>query len=87
MKVKFYWNGLYWDYDYETPERFKTVDTDKYDIVEKKEAKIERLEQEIKGKTEQMNSCRKFAEDYIRKQLELDKEVEKIQKELDELKG
>ena len=86
MYWKFVWDGNIGTWEVLDSERFKTVDTEKYDIVEKKEAKIERLELEIKAKKETSEYFRELAERYIRNQLELGKEIEKIQEELDELK-
>jgi len=82
--MKYYVNGYL---VYSDDSEYQWVDTSKYDVVEKKEAKIERLEQEVKDKTEQMDSCRKSAEKYIRSELNLDKEIKELQKDLSELKG
>lgn len=94
MKGKFYWNGIYLNYDYENPERFKTVDTDKYDIVEKKEAKIERLEQEVNKLEQEIEEVEKRVKYYqtvveinLDKLPELSKELEKTKENLAELKG
>ncbi len=64
---------------------FEVIDREKYDIVEKKEYKIKRLESTIERDKETIESIKKLIMFYTTTISELEKNIVKMSKELKEL--
>jgi hypothetical protein len=61
------------------------VDLSKYDVVEKKEAKINRLQESLNGKLQFVTYFKELVDGYAAKVIEYNKDIEKIKAELKEL--
>ena len=61
------------------------VDTSKYDVVEKKEAKMNRLQDNLSEKLQLVTHFRELVDNYAARVVELNKEIEKIKAEVKEL--
>jgi len=65
--------------------KLKLVDTSKFDVIEKKEAKIARLDEELNNKIKLKNYYEKVVNEYTNKAVDAYDEIDKIKAELEEL--
>jgi peptidoglycan hydrolase CwlO-like protein len=63
----------------------RVVDTTKYDVVEKKDAKVERLKKALEVAKGKLDTSEEGVSLYLTKVKESEAEIKKLQKELDEL--
>jgi muramidase (phage lysozyme) len=64
---------------------YQWIDTSKYDVVEKKEAKMNRLQDNLSEKLQLVTHFRELVDNYAARVVELNKEIEKIKAEVKEL--
>jgi hypothetical protein len=80
----YYWNGI----AVKLPEtNYEWVDTSKYDVVEKKEAKIERLNFELDKKKRLKRHYEDMIDVHTNRVLQIADDIEKLEVELGELEG
>ena len=80
-----YWGGLEnTDFFIRTGTWLLTYNPETHELVEKKEAKIKRLTQEIQDAKELLEAKSKFFDDEILKMKQLSAEIEELEKELKE---
>ena len=69
------------------PTNYKLVDTTRFDIIEKVEAKIKRLEDSLETLIGIKNHYQTLVDNYVMRTIEISDDIDKIKKELDEIEG
>ena len=84
-ETKWVWDSEWWNiYFPNTIDIKPTYNPETHELVEKKEAKIKRLTQEIQDAKELLEAKSKFFDDEILKMKQLSAEIEELEKELKE---